>query len=479
MRDTSSKRWIWLGLSVLAGCTERGRDTKDQAQITVSPTSINFGASLAGESSAETVTVSNVGADTLTLTGLELEGSHAFELYADGILSSLEPGETTGFDVLYTATGDVDEGAVIVHSSDPAFPELTVELIGGTTAVLVWSPDPLDFGEVEVGERPVETVTLQNAGDDDLNIETLTLEGDAFEAELPSTPLTLGPGESTSLEVGFVSDVAGAHTGALIATANASEDLRLDLQGVVQGEVTSGPVAVCSVDPDVVSRHSETATWIGEESYDPGGAAIVDYDWTLIALPTGSSAIMPGGDANRTGFVWDLAGEYVGQLVVTNEDGLSSEPCTATLTATPTDQLWVELYWEVSGDDMDLHLVAPGGTLETDSDCFWANCSDGFSPDWGVPGAAEDNPSLDLDDISGTGPENIRLAAPEDGVFTVVVHDFPSTIYEGSNTVWVLIYTGGVLAYEQSCAISGEDTYTEFATVDFPSGTVTSSDPCP
>lgn len=479
MRGPSSIRWVWSGLAVLAGCTESGLDPKEPESTTgivVSPTAIDFGVVEEGSEVSETVTISNVGAYTLTLVGLELAGSYAFELDAVDMLSSLEPGENTGFDVLYTAIARLNDGTVAVLSDDPVSPEVIVELVAGDPSpVLVWSPDPLDFGEIELGERPVETVTLQNSGGEDLNIETLTLAGDAFEAELPSTPLTLGPGESLSLELEFVADVAGAHTGTLTATANASEDLVLDLQGVG----SSTPVAVCSVDPDAVSSHSETVTWIGEDSYDPGGAAIVDYDWTLVVQPTGSVAVMPNGGANRTGFVWDMAGEYVGQLVVTNEYGQSSEPCSATLTATPTDQLWVELYWGHSDDDMDLHLLAPGGTLNSDSDCYWTNCAGGLSPDWGVPGAREDDPSLDLDDVWGTGPENIRLEAPEDGVFTVVVHDYPASAYTSSNTVWVLIYTGGVLAYEQSCAISGEDTYTEFATVDFPSGTVTSSDPCP
>lgn len=467
---------VWLVLAMGAACSSESGINKIEAGngvdpgIEVDPTWINFGVLEEGEESSAVVTVTNIGSVTLTIEGLVPEGAFAFTITADRMLDTLAPEEFTQFTVNYVASGAVDEGTVTVVSNDAVSPEIPVELMGGLTdPELVWLPDPLDFGVVETGTTVTESVTMQNIGATDLEVEELVLSGDAFEADLPEVPFTLTTGETLSFDVTFDADASGPHAGTITATGNATEDLVLDITGTV----SSGPIAVCRVDPETVVSHSETATWYGDESYDPGGAEIVDYDWTLYSRPDGSSATMPSGEANRRPFEWDLAGEYVGKLVVTNEYGEESEPCYATLTATPEDDFWIEMYWTYSGDDMDLHLLAPGGSVETNSDCYYSNCVSGGALDWGTRGYDEDDPSLDLDDISGTGPENIRIMEPEDGEYTVIVHDYPGSTYSGGNRVYVNIYIGGELAWSRDCEISGENTYNEFATVDFPAGTVT------
>jgi len=231
------------------------------------------------------------------------------------------------------------------------------------------------------------------------------------------------------------------------------------------------PIAVCDVSPNPVEPPFETATWDGSGSYDPEGHAIVDYSWALISAPSGSTERMPtGSSATRSGFEPDLAGDYIGQLVVTTDDGRISEPCQVTLESIPAEDLWVEMFWQYSGDDMDLHLVNPGGRLESNDDCYYMNCTGGLS--WGSAGTADD-PYLDLDDIPGVGPENINIAAPYAGQYTVYVHDYPGSYYSGANNVTVRVYINGVKLYDQTKSISGDDTYTPFASIDWTSGTVT------
>ncbi len=240
------------------------------------------------------------------------------------------------------------------------------------------------------------------------------------------------------------------------------------------------PVAVCSVTPSPVAPPFESATWDGSASFDPSGGVLVHYDWVLTEQPAGSSVSMPAGDAIRGGFIPDLAGTYVGRLVVTNDSGVDSEPCYANLESVPVENLWIEMYWEHDGDDMDLHLLAPGGSLTTNTDCYYSNCID-RRLNWGDPAKTEDDPSLDLDDIPGTGPENINIQEPENGTYTVYVHDFLySNSYDGSlnnyqpaNQVTVNIYLDGSLEWTDTKGISGEESYTRFAEIDWANGTVT------
>ncbi len=231
------------------------------------------------------------------------------------------------------------------------------------------------------------------------------------------------------------------------------------------------PVAICSVNPEEVAPPFEDATFIGIDSYDPEGMDIDEYEWSFVSVPDGSSVSMPWGiSANRT-VTPDVAGDYVGRLIVHTEDGRESEPCFALLTAVPEENLWVEMFWEHTGDDMDLHLLAPGGVPRTGTDCYYGNCTYG-GLNWGASGSA-DNPSLDIDDISGDGPENISIAQPQDGVFTVFVHDFPGSVYNGTNNVTVNIYVDGHLEWTDVRNISVEDSDIYYATIDWPSAVIT------
>lgn len=240
-------------------------------------------------------------------------------------------------------------------------------------------------------------------------------------------------------------------------------------------EPADGPVAVCSVSPNPVTPPFEAATWDGSGSYSDD-SEIVDYKWALSDKPSGSAVNMPTGGARRSGFVPDLAGDYVGRLTVTDANG-ETDSCTVTLESVPAQNLWIEMFWVERHDDMDLHLIAPGGRLETNTDCYFANCVDGRL-NWGGNGR-DDDPSLDLDDIEETGPENINITEPEAGTYKVIVHDYDHTFFgafpddfTGRNDVTVNIYIDGALEWSDTRTITGNGSYTEFAQIDWTTGTV-------
>jgi hypothetical protein len=351
----------------------------------------------------------------------------------------------------------------------------------GTPQIQV-NPNPVDFGIVTAGEASSQVITMSSTGDLTLNVTAMQI-GAGRETFTLLEPLigTYEPGSSADLTITYTSD-GSETTGDLQILSNdpASPNLTVPLLAGAVVVVDTGdsgdtdpplsqPVAVCSVDPAEVLAIHESADWIGSSSYDDG--SIVSYDWTLVSAPAGATATMPAGLANRRGFTPDVAGEYVGQLVVTDNDGLVSEPCLATLEATAGDGLWVEMFWVHSGDDMDLHLLDDGGVLATDSDCYYANCTWG-GLNWGGAGPSDD-PILDLDDIPGTGPENINIDSPARGTYTVYVHDYPGSVYTGRNDVTVNVYLAGRLVWTDTRNVNSEGCYEPFVEVTVPDGATT------
>jgi hypothetical protein len=250
-----------------------------------------------------------------------------------------------------------------------------------------------------------------------------------------------------------------------------------DVKDPIPDPPSTRPIATCQAAPNPVTPPFEAASWLGTGT-DDSGAAIIEYRWELIEAPEGSAVTMPPGDAERHGFTPDQAGQYTASLVVVNEYGDESEPCLAVLDAVPAQNLWIEMFWSEPQDDMDLHLIRQGGRPESDDDCYFANCTpDSFGLNWGGNGASDD-PVLDLDDIPGTGPENINIDQPADEVFVVMVHDYEhgffGTVedYPGPNQVTVNVYIDGALAFTDTKAISGENQRVGFAVIDWAAGTV-------
>lgn len=349
---------------------------------------------------------------------------------------------------------------------------------GTAKADILVSPAALNYGAVNQGETAVKKFTIQNVGTDTLTIKDLSLtEGTSFTI-ITGAPNKLEPEAFVDIEVAYSPLLDDAETG-LVEIASNDDDtpvatVTLDAEPII----SSSPIAICYADPDELEPINDSTTWIGDESHDPNGYAIVTYDWSLVTAPAGSAAFIPAAGpspvANRGPFIPDLAGTYEAQLIVTNELGEQSEPCIATAEVIPGENFWIEMFWTHNNDDMDLHLLRPGSTygqLESNRDCYYANCV-GSGLNWGSTSSSLDDAFLDLDDIPGTGPENINIDEPESGTFTVYVHDYPGSSYSPANNVTVNIYVGGVLSWTKTKSISGENSYTPFAEVTYPGGTI-------
>jgi hypothetical protein len=183
----------------------------------------------------------------------------------------------------------------------------------------------------------------------------------------------------------------------------------------------------------------ELATLDASSSFDPdneGVATALTYQWAFDAQPDDSllvdeDIVAPEDDPETpdvdegawASFTPDTLGTYRLQLIVTDDDGDLSTPAIVVVVSSPASNLLVQLDWEDTQADLDLHLIAPDGSYFGTGDCFsWDP-----NPNWGDGELASDNPVLGYDDDGeGQGPyrESISLDAPVDGDYEVWVHYF-------------------------------------------------------
>lgn len=548
---------------VLSGCSDYVvKEIIDPPVILVDPTAMDFGVVGMGETLEQGFTITNVGEAPLEVGALSI--SAGFTLGTDPSGVTLAQDEVADGTVVFTSVfGPAQYGQVTIPSNDEVTPEAFIDLRGipGLPELEI-TPNPVEFGIVEVLADAEVEVTMHNVGQQPLDVEGAEVAEPFWMGEL--NPITIPAGDSRSLMVHFtppqpreytellVFSVAGIgeapvqvhgegnSTPTAVCEADPASPIipyeRVNLDGSASSDpagrpleylwelvdqprnstatvtqarqsvarvdpdelgayeakltvtndlgvsdtcratfqaVGDKPIAVCSASPNPAEAINDRVTFSGVGSSDPGGTQLT-YAWTLRSKPAGSSATMPNGNAtnpDRTGFVADQAGSYVARLVVTNTSGVSSDPCDVTLEAVPGEDLWVEMFWSQSGEDMDLHLVRGNGSLRSGQDCYYGNCVRG-GLDWG-PAGADGNPSLDLDDVPGTGPENINIANPENVIYHVWVHDYPGSVRSSGTDVTVNVYLGGILEFTDTRTFTNEGDEKEYATIDWAAGTVT------
>lgn len=132
-----------------------------------------------------------------------------------------------------------------------------------------------------------------------------------------------------------------------------------------------------------------------------------------------------------------IVGDYTVRAEVRDAEGRTAA-CDTQVTLAGHG-LRVELSWNTSNTDVDLHMVRGGApSWVSNDDCYYAN----RRPDAAL-GDESRRRWLDTDDTDGEGPENIRVDAPDlDTPYAVGVHYYSSHSQPGPTTAIVVIYCG-------------------------------------
>ncbi|MBM4130502.1 choice-of-anchor D domain-containing protein, partial [bacterium] len=346
-------------------------DVLGESDITVSPTSLAFGARFLGAVVTDTLTVANDGCELLTIDGVTSD--HAEFSVAPAGPFTLAPAARQRIVVTYApATVGAVSGTLTVASDDPDEPVIAVVLTGTGVKppVITVTPDTLAVA-LAPGGATTRTLTIGNTGYSDLVWSAAVVASGARK------PYRLPPPPASPARV----PEAGSPVSTLPAERTLKElavDLR-DLTGVrILWDQAHGQVEpwgyYSTLVADLQARGAEV--FVNLAPFTPESLAAVDIVWTLemynpVAPPEvsalaawllGGGGLLLEGDQSNTSFNSLLAAAGAGITY-------GGDAASGTTTAIHTHETTVGIDELLLGGPMTglSAVVAPAGLLAQDA----------------------------------------------------------------------------------------------------------------
>lgn len=243
--------------------------TGTQAQIAATPSSAAFGSVVVGNSNSQTITVSNGGNASLTISQAALAGA-GFSTSGMTAPMTIAAGKSATFNAIFTpSSAGTVSGSVTLVSNAPSSP-LTIAL-GGTgvaaSSLLAVNPTSLSFGNVNDGTATSLGVTLTNTGNANETISGVNATGAGFSTSGVSAGITLAPNQSTTLTVAFDPATPGAATGTVTVTSSATNSpATISLSGTGVAPTSVALSWIASTSPDIVGYNEYRGTALGSYS---------------------------------------------------------------------------------------------------------------------------------------------------------------------------------------------------------------------
>jgi hypothetical protein len=253
--------------------------------VTLSPLSLLFGGVLVGKSSTtQTVTVTNTGNASLTVSEIDAYGDFSETNNCTG--AAIAAGSTCKITVTFSPTETWSRnGTIVITDNAYNAPQQVAFLVGmGTSGTLASvSPTSLSYGNQTLGTVSlVKTITLSNTGAAALNISSILASGDYSQSN--NCPASLSTGANCTINVTFFPSTTGSRNGYL--TVN-DDDPRF-LQSVSLSG--TGVVATTKV---TVSPGQGSITPIQTQQFTAtvDGVTSTNVTWSVDGVAGGNSTV--------------------------------------------------------------------------------------------------------------------------------------------------------------------------------------------
>ncbi len=253
-----------------------------QATISAIPSTVGFGNVIVGAPNSQTVTLHNGGTASLTISQATTTGT-GVSISGLSIPATLAAGANATLNVTFSPVGaGAISGSVVLTSNAPTSP-LTIPVTGtgvAATRVINVSASNLTFGNINVSSNSVQNVTLTNNGNSNVTISNIGTSGAGYSASGVANGTTLSAGQSTSLSVTFAPTIAGAASGNVTITSNASN--------------SPGNISLTGTGIQTAISHSVTLSWTASTS------TVVGYNIYRSTVPGGPYTLVTSSPVSTT-----------------------------------------------------------------------------------------------------------------------------------------------------------------------------------
>ena len=217
------------------------------SQLAFTPPNLRFGAIVVGQTETLLVTVTNTGKTSATLSGITV-GNSQFTTSSLSLPLVLSAGQSINLNVTFAPTTTGWTGGTIKFFSNASTANLNVGGTGLSSEPVAASPSIVSFGQVALGSKSTVPVVLTNARSWQVTLWSLQATGSGFSISGPSLPVTLGVGQSVTLNVAFAPQSTGTTGGSLFVSGPA---LAIPLTGTgiaaahsSSGQLTANPASL-------------------------------------------------------------------------------------------------------------------------------------------------------------------------------------------------------------------------------------------
>jgi hypothetical protein len=401
--------------------------------VTVAPSALNFGSVVVGStSSAQNATVSNPTSAAVSVSSIAASGDFA---QTNTCGSSIAAGASCTVSVKFTPTATGSRtGSLTVNAGGVTN---TVSLSGtgtssggGGSATLSASPTSLSFGNEAVGSTSsAQTVTVTNTGGAAASVSSVSASGPF--AETNTCGSSIAAGASCTVSVTFKPTAAGAATGNLTVSSNATDPtLTVALSGT--GTSSGGSTNLALNAP--ISASSYTQNYAPSNAND--GNTSTYWEGTNGAWPTTLTVNLGASDSLTSVVVdlppssaWNTRTQTFSVLGSVNGSSYSTLVGSNTYTFNPSTGNTVTIQLPSGTTDQYVQLSFTANSVQNGAQASEFQV-------WGTAGTGHPDLALNVPVTASSSTQTYVPANAVDGN--------TSTYWEGTNGAWPTTFTANL-----------------------------------
>ncbi len=256
------------------------------SKLACTPTHLQFGAVAVGQTETLLVTLTNNGQTSATISGITV-GNAAFTTSYLSLPLVLPAGQSVDLSVSFTPAATGWAGGMIKFSSGSSNAGVQLEVGGAglSSEPVTASPSIVSFGQVAIGTSSTVPVVLTNARSWKVTLSALQITGGGFSTSGPAFPLTLGVGQSVTLNVAFAPQSSGT-TGGSLFVSGPSLAIPLSGTGTAPGQLAANPSPVNFANVQVGGSQTQSATMTnsGASGVTVSQATVTGASFTMSGL---------------------------------------------------------------------------------------------------------------------------------------------------------------------------------------------------